>query len=505
VSNISITRYVDITSGVGGANPVPRRDLILREVTQNPLVPAGAVVVFNSPEAAGTFFGEATDEYKVAVKYFGFVSKQITAPTKMSFIRWNPADTAPAIYGSPVASLSALKLFDAGALYLRVDGVLVTVVGIDVDSVTSFADVASAVQTKLRASANPQLADCTVVYETNRGVFILTGSVATVGAEITAERGGLNDMSLALGWSTGLQVNAPGTKAATAREAISISAGDDDNFGSFGYCGTVIPNAAEINAIAEWNHTQNNKFVYCVGALASEAALLFAENKGNSGMAMTLIPGDASLSDHAEICPAEIFASTNYLRPAASQNYMYYQFDNRLPTVTDDAAADTFDALRANYIGRTQTGGQKLAFFQRGVLMGGSQAAVDLTAYTGEVWLKDALLSTIMGGFLALPSMPATSEGRIILLSLMQGPFDQALDNGVFSPGKALTDVQKAYITQVTGDNEAWRQVQSKGYWVDATIVSNVVNGITVYSAAYVLLYGKNDQIRKVTGSDILI
>lgn len=504
MGNISITRYVDIVSGVGGANAVPRRDLILREVTQNQLVPAGAVALFNGADAVSAFFGEASDEYKVAAKYFGFVSKQITSPSKMSFVRWNPEATAPAIYGSAAASLSTLKAVASGTLYFDIGGVVVTVPGIDLSAANSLADVASALQTELRANVNLQLANCTVLYETNRGVFILTGAVATPGEVITATPGGLNDISGIVGWSTGLQVNAVGTAALTAREAISISAGDDDNFGSFAYCGAVVPNAAEINEISEWNHTQNNKFMYCVGSVLSGVASLFAANKGNSGTALTVLPA-ATGSDHAETCPAEILAATNYERAAASQNFMFYQFDNRLPTVTDDEAADTVDALRANYIGRTQTGGQKLSFFQRGVLMGGPTAAVDMTAYAGEIWLKDALLSTIMGGFLALPSMPANSEGRIILLSLMQSPFDQALDNGVFSPGKPLTSIQKAYITQVTGDNEAWRQVQSKGYWVDATIVSNVVNGITVYSAAYVLLYSKNDQIRKVTGSDILI
>lgn len=503
---ISISRYVDITSGVGGAAAVPRRDFILRQVTQNTLVPAGAVVTFSSLPDVQTYFGTATDEYKVAEKYFGFVSKQISSPQRMSVVRWHPAAVAPAIYGSPVVGgVAAFTGITAGTLALSVSGTLVTLTGIDFSTAVTLPDIASLLQTKIRSNANAQLVTATVQYETNRGAFILTGAVATPGATIQATGPGGADVGAVVGWSTGLQVEQTGEAAQTALAAISTSADGDDNFGSFAYTGAVLPTASDIAAIAAWNHAQNNKFVYCVPTTTANAASLSAALGGLSGTALSLIPGTSSPSDHAETIPAEILAATNYNRPAASQNYMFYQFGNRTKTVNDNANADLFDGLRVNYIGQTQTAGQKIAFYQRGFLMGDSTAAQDMTVYTGEMWLKDAFTSTIMGGFLALPSIPANEDGRITLLGLLQEPIDQGLANGVISVGKTLNATQRAYITQITANADAWRQVESKGYWIDAQVISEVISNVTVYSALYTLVYGKNDQIRKVTGSDVLI
>ncbi|OYW78788.1 MAG: hypothetical protein B7Z19_06545, partial [Polynucleobacter sp. 32-46-5] len=84
---------------------------------------------------------------------------------------------------------------------------------------------------------------------------------------------------------------------------------------------------------------------------------------------------------------------------------------------------------------------------------------------------------------------------------------DQALVNGVISVGKPLTSAQQIYITNATGDDTAWRQVQSEGYWIDVEIVAYVdtITGTTKYKAVYVLIYSKDDVIRKVEGTDVLI
>lgn len=505
--SISITRYVDITSGVGGQAGVQRRSLGLRQFTQNALVPAGTVVEFTDLSDVRQYFGTASDEYAVAKKYFGFVSKQITSPNRMSVVRWTEAETAPAVYGSPLTTgASAFASISAGTLDVSVSGAPVEhFTGIDLSSITTFTDLAAALQTKLRTSTNPQFVDCVVQYDPNRSVLILTGGEPSVGDTLTFVASGPADLSVKLGWLTGLQVNAPGAAAHTAEEEVSFSAEEDDNFGAFAFTGQVLPDTVpEIQGIAAWNHAQNVKFIYCVGVKSAVAAAVSTAVIGLSGCALSLIP-DNDASDHAETIPAEILGATDFNRPAASQNYMYYQFGNRTPTVTSNPSADTFDALRVNYMGRTQQGGQKIAFYQTGNLCGDGTAPTDMAVYAGEIWLKDAITATVLGGFLALPSIPANQDGRVTLLGLLQGPIDEGLANGVISVGKDFDNTQKAYIGQITGNSTAWRQVQDKGYWVDAAIVKVVENDVTKYVARYTLVYGKNDQIRKVIGSNVLI
>lgn len=506
--SISITRYVDITSGQGGQAGVPRRSFGLRQFTQNALVPAGAVVEFTSLVDVQRYFGTAADEYIVAQKYFGFVSKQISSPSRMSVVRWTEEDVAPAVYGSPIAvGPAAFAAITAGTLAVSVSGgAAEQFAAIDLSAAATFADVAAALQTELRTSVKPELATCLVQYDSNRGVLILTGGVPTgVGDTIEFVSSGVADLAPMAGWLTGLQVNAPGTAAHTGAEEVALSAEEDDNFGAFAFTGQVVPTTVDdIKAIAAWNHAQNVKFVYCVAVKSTNAAAVSAAVLGLSGCALSLVPSDDA-TDHAETIPAEILGATDYNRPAASQNYMYYRFGNRVPTVTTNPGANTFDALRVNYMGRTQQAGQKISFYQTGFLCGDETAPTDMAVYGGEMWMKDSFTSVILGGFLALPGIPANSEGRITLLGLMQGPIDDGLANGVISVGKEFDDTEKAYIGQVTNNSTAWRQVQDKGYWIDANIVKVVENNITTYVAKYVLVYGKNDQIRKVVGSNVLI
>jgi hypothetical protein len=60
-------------------------------------------------------------------------------------------------------------------------------------------------------------------------------------------------------------------------------------------------------------------------------------------------------------------------------------------------------------------------------------------------------------------------------------------------------------ITNATGDPTAWQKVQTSGYWFDVVFETYVVNNQTEYKAVYTLIYAKDDVIRLVNGTDILI
>ena len=60
---ISQKRYVDITSGVGGAAVASERELIARLITTNQLAPMGSVMEFTSLDNVGIHFGTGSAEY----------------------------------------------------------------------------------------------------------------------------------------------------------------------------------------------------------------------------------------------------------------------------------------------------------------------------------------------------------------------------------------------------------------------------------------------------------
>lgn len=506
---ISQGRYVDITSGVGAGSTVSTRQYILRLVTQNPLVAAGAVQSFNDPDDVGTFFGVLSEEYARAQAYFGFISKSIRSAAAMSFVRWVATAIAPQIVSdTSVKDLAALQAVTAGTLTFNVDGTQVPLTGFNLSSAVTLTDVASLVATKINASTNPSLAtNSSFTYNTTTQRFTLVGAAPGEGS-ITAVATGLStDISVLLGISGDNATATAGQAAQTAVQAISSSASDNNNFGSYAYVNaqSLLSNDM-IVAIAQWNKTQNNMYIFTFATDAENAAVLYPLIKGYSGVAMNIL-SDTLPNDFVEQCPAEVLAATDYNAANATQNYMFYQFDSRNVTVNDDLTADAMDAIRANYIGQTQAAGNKLAFYQRGVLMGSAQDAVDINIYANEMWFKDYLGSQFLNAFLSLPIIPADDEGEAILTSLMQGGVDLAKTNGTISVGKSLTTIQQLYINQLTDDNTAWRQVQTIGYWFRVQMLSrtNPNSQLTEWYAKYLLVYSKNDAIRAVEGQDVLI
>jgi len=499
---ISFKRYVDIVSGVGGGVAVRTRDLILRLFSTSPLVPADGVLEMTSADSVGAYFGTSSPEYARAVFYFGFISKLITNAKKISFSRYADAVAAARIYGSSAARLvSSFTPITTGALKLTIGTYTADVTGINFAAAASLSQVASILQTAIQAvvAGGANWTGATVTYNAVAQRFELVGGTPGVAAVATAAPGTGTDIRALLGWNGGA-IFSPGVAAEQPLDAFIRSASATDNFGSFAFIPTLT--ADQIAAVALQNDTYNVKFIYLVPIQAADAATTYAALKGLSGVAVTLAP---LATEFPELLPAAVLAATDYSRRNSVQNYMF-QIAALTPSVSSDSVADTMDANRVNYYGRTQTAGQFLDFYQRGVMMGLATDPVDINVYANEAWLKDAMGAAIMGLLLSLARVSANATGRSQLLAIIQSVITQATFNGTISVGKPLTTTQKLYITNLTNDELAWQQVFRLGYWVDVVLQSyTTVDSRTEWKAVYTLIYSKDDAIRKVEGSHILI
>lgn len=393
---ISQDRYIKIISGVGAATVAAQRQLILRLITQNPAIPPGIVIEFGNADAVGSFFGRTSEEYKRAQKYFKFVSKSITSPSLISFARWVNQAIAPTIVGDAfpktIGQFAGITAgITAGTLAINVGNSVFTVSAIDLSQARDLTAVAAAIQAKVRALTDPQLVTATVQFNTNTNQFTLVGAVVGSGVITITPTGTDTDLSQLTGLATGSTVIVQGQGADTPDVAVAKSASISNNMGSFVFTTPSAPMTNEnIKAVAAWNDAQNNLYIYSIATSAQNMGTLFPLVSGLSGLALNLLSSTAP-NDYVEQSPCEILASTNFNDVNSAQNYMFYQFADRNVTVSDDTFADTMDSLRANYIGVTQSAGQPLAFYQRGILCGGPQAAVDMNTYANEMWLKSAI------------------------------------------------------------------------------------------------------------------
>jgi hypothetical protein len=497
---ISFTKYVDIVSGVGGNAGVRERDLILRVFTTNDLVPPGSFIEFTTLSDVLAYFGSTSEEYKRAVFYFGWISKNITAPQKIAYARWADADEPPRIFGNVQdQALASFTSITAGTFSLKLGATTNTIGPIDFSGAASLAAVATLVQTAIRAKTGSMWTAATVAYDATRGSFNFVGGVAGAAAIATAAGTGGSDCAAQLGWLTGA-ILAPGADEETVTETLDASAQASDNFASFLFMPSL--SVDEIEEAAAWNDAQNEKFMYCIPVTQANAAAYYTALAGYSGAGVTL---SEIANEYPEQFPAMIGAATDYDRQNSVVNFMFQQA-TLTPGVTTTALSNTLDAERTNYYGRTQTAGQFRDFYQRGVLMGGDNDAVDMNTYFNEIWLKDAAGASILSLLLSVGRLPANKTGQIQLEGILQTVVDRALFNGTISVGKALNATQKLFISDQTGDDKAWYQVQNAGYWLGVTFESFVTeDSRTEWKAVYTLIYSKDDAIRKVEGSHQLI
>lgn len=506
---ISMSRYINIVSGVGGGAGVAQRQLILRLMTQNALLPPGIVMQAANASVVGSYFGVNSEEFIRSEAYFGFVSKNITSPSLISFARWVSTAIAPMIVGDQVTkSIAALAAVTAGTLTINDGGTAIHIAALAFTGDATLTAVAATLQTALRASADSQLTTCTVTFNTNTQQFTLTGSTTGAGNLTVTPTLLTTDVSALLGWGTSGTVYVPGQAADPPTSAILKSAGISNNFGSFCYCTPSTPlTNTDIENIAAWNDSQNNLYLYSVATSIANAAALFGLIGGLSGVCINIL-STTQPNDYVEQSPCEVLAATNYSANNSTQNYMYQQFPARNITVSSDTDANTCDSARSNYIGQTQQAGTSVAFYQRGILCGGAQDATDINTYCNEMALKSTISATLLSLFLSVGRVPANADGAATVRGVMLPIITQFKNNGTISAGKEINAIQQAFITgQAGGDTTAWRQVQTIGYWLFISFSSavNQLTTLTEWTCNYLLIYSKDDAIRSVDGSDIMI
>lgn len=500
---ISIQKYVDIVSGVGGASAFAARELIGRLFSSNVLIPTDALIDFDTLEEVGSYFGTSSEEYDRAQLYFGFISKLTVTPNKITFARWTDVDVAARIFGSEQElSLTEWQAITDGSFTLNLAGVTVVISALNFSTDVSFAEVATRIEAAIQAaSVDPSWATATVTFNAITQAYDFIGG-ATVVADISVEAGGVGtEIYINMGWATNA-IFSDGKLAESPLDAITASSQASNNFGSFLFQDVLTID--QITELAEFTNAQNVVYQYCVPVLDVDVVAYNAALIDFSGVGLTLV--DAALPDEFdEMTHMIVLAATNYTKRNSTQNYMFQQFAGLSAKVSDDTTSNTMDALRVNYIGETQQAGRNVRFYQRGFLMGGNTAPVNMNTFANEQWLKDAAIVALLNLELALAKISANDRGRNQIAASVQGVIDDAVDNGTISIGRNLDDVQKAFITDQTGDDLAYHQVESLGYWLNVQIEDIPSTNPVEQRGVYQLIYAKDNVVRSIDGTHTLI
>ena len=504
-------KYVAITSVAPDTAQAPYKELIARVFTTNPLFGANTIYEFSGDIAqnVANFAGALSAEAKFASEYAGWVSKRAQKASKISFMRYSFEALAPYIYSTQkVTALDTLKAITNGSMIINLGSTAYTISSIDFSSATSYADIASTLQTAIIANTEGGTlwTSATVTYDATNTSFKLTGG-ATGANDIGYATAGASgsDISGLIGWSvSAAPVLSVGINAQSITDILNQSINLSTNFLTFGFL-TASDAISNLEAIGQWVQAQNFNYRFCFDvSSANYTEAIAIANKYEGMTANYNINYGISGLNPAWIMSAILPATTNYDAPNGVKNYMFQEFPSQPVSVGldgDGTLYQTLDNACINYNGQTQKSGKTIAFYQNGFNADGTDSAI----FDNEAWLKDHISTDILNAFLAIDFISADRDGKAIITGILESNATLALNNHVFSNGATLDNNQKGYITQLTGDENAWLDVQNNGYKFYIELTKESQGNAQIHVAEYTLIYAKNNVIRKVVGSNILI
>ena len=408
---------------------------------------------FSSATAVGAYFGYDSDEYKAALKYFMGYDNAFKRPDTLKFARRIDVDVAGELIGGSAAKLSDLKAITAGSFSIDVDGTTVNVTGLDLSSVTTQSDVATALQAKITGT--------TVTYNSNLNAFIVVSATTGENSSVSVATGTSAD-ALGLSSATGAVAQA-GMVAMSEDANMTAIARADGNWVSF----TTLYSADddEIIALAEW--TNNQKVEYAYFPYTDSQGNTVPSNQNNLPNVLKNADYEGTvllfgIIDHA-VAAMSIWASVDWNRYNGLPTMAFRSQNGLAASVTDETIAENLLSMNVNYYGRYASRVEDFTFFYNGKLVGGDFGFID--AYIGNIWLRNALQNAILNGLQQVARTPYTDAGYNQIRAWCLDPINRGLNNGVIQAGLNLSEAQKAQLYNEIGQDVS-EQIYTDGYFL---------------------------------------
>lgn len=505
-TNIAQTEYVEQTTIIANTDTAGTKSLCTRIFTTNELMPTDSFSFAYNAEQVGETFGTDSEEYKRAVFYFSFPASNLMnnyrVPDLLSFAKYTPNAVKAKIFGAKVtASVSTFQSISSGQFSIVLNG-NETNFTLDFTSVTSYSDVATILKNAFNAiTIDPQLVTADCVFDSSRGSFNFESSTAgECTISVLAPFSGLNLLPY-IGW-TSSAIFSNGSDGESVTDTLSNSFNANQDFASFLFMPGL--QLSETVEAANWVSNvvkPNFSCAYLTPVALENAQDWYDAIVGNSGVMMTVSNYDTETPQYEEMIPGSIVAAIDYT--ANNQPNYKYQICDLIPSVVNTSMANFLNNLGINYVGRTKKNTPTqagLIFYQNGVLVAPPEDVNNLTnqmsVYFNEVWFKAALAQYFLN-LLTSRGVPADTEGQTIILSVASQVVQLALNNGTIINGKTLSNSEKAFVTQLTGDPDAYQSVQIEGFyqWVQ----------LEGAKAKYNIVYTSRGLIQMITGYDVII
>lgn len=438
---IPARQIVDVTPRVINAG-VPDLAMSGLLLTKNPLC-IYPDMSFSSATAVGAYFGYDSAEYKAALKYFMGYDNAFKRPDVLKFARRIDTAVAGELIGGSAASLATLKTITAGTFKITVDGTEATVSSLNLSSVTTQSDVATALEAKISGTS--------VEYNSNLNAFIITSDTTGATSEVSvASEISTGTTATLLGLTASAGAVAQNGKASMDEDAnMTAIATADGNWVSFTTLYSA--DADEIEALAKWTNDQKVEYAYFPYTNAQGDTVPSNPNNLPNTLKTADYEGTVLIFgtvDHA-VAAMSIWASVDWNRYNGLPTMAFRSQNGLAASVTDETVAENLLSMNTNYYGRYASRVEDFTFFYNGKIIGGDFGFID--AYIGNIWLRNALQNAILNGLQQVARTPYTDAGYNQIRAWCLDPINRGLNNGVIQAGLNLSEAQKAQLYNEIG------------------------------------------------------
>ncbi len=434
-------------------------DLVGLFLTDSARAPTNTVLSFASASDVSAYFGPLSTEATLAAIYFAGYDGSTIKPAALRFYRYVDTAAAAFLRGASLSGVTLTQLQGyTGTLTITIGGTAKTSGTINLASVTSFSDAATAIQA---AFTSPGF---TVTYDTVASAFVFTSTATGAAASLvyTSATGSLGG-NLKLRPQDGA-VTSAGADVATPATAMNALIALTQNFVSFST--TFAPSTGDKVLFSVWADGQNDRFAYVGWDNASAATVSgdtasFGSQVRDSGYSGTIAIYDPNDGSKIAAFLMGAIASLDFGR-ANGRATMAFRTGNVDAGVTDQTIAANLKANLYNYVGRFATANDRFVFFYPGQISG----AFDwIDSWVCQVWMNNAFQLALMGLLTGTGSIPYNAEGYALIEASLRGVIDSALSFGAIRAGVSLSAQQVAEVNAAAGGDIA-QALEQQGWFV---------------------------------------
>ncbi|EGH3481599.1 TPA: DUF3383 domain-containing protein [Salmonella enterica subsp. houtenae serovar 43:z4,z23:-] len=463
-------------------------------LTDNELIPVGAVQSYFSSSDVSALMGSESKEFLAAQQYFNGYENSSVIPGELLMYRIVTADVAGYLLSGNLkgVALTTLKAIPAGTITLSVDGASVTSASIDLSAATSFSDIASKLQVGIGASK------VTVEWLPIANRFIIRSATTGADSEVSYASAGALATGLLLTQATAAIVS-PGSDAVTLTDTMNNIINVNQNWILFNSLVELTDN--QKTELCAWASSSKNRFGYVVHDTTAEGTVA---NNANCFVQKVVVA-----NGYENIFPVygtylygvtalAYAASVDFARTNGRISFKFRGFPGLTPNVTDLATAQALKSNGYNFYGAYSLNKTMAQYASDGAITG---KFVWLDTFIDQVWINANLVSAYANLFTNNQSYPFNQNGYGAIQAATIDVANQALTFGAIQKGVVLDNAQIRIVNNTVGKDisatlysEGWylyiptqtgaarleRQLQGAiFYWVDGGLIQSIAMSST--------------------------